>query len=238
MTPSCSGPSWPGSGRSTARWAASATEMTLAICRVLAGSLTATPAALTKVTTTTATIVATGRKCVSPPAARATTTAASRLTAPKPSGLRTVDAPMPASAGGTASSGASSSGAVHIWLAQTTTTTTTAATMVASSHQACQVPRSACVPRGRAGNRIRIHPYISHYLPRRRYARRNGLAAVQHAPIWRVMEGSAEGRVPHVVLGVEAFDFVQLDIGVLGLVHCSAGDPPFGSGQARGQVRA
>jgi len=40
------------------------------------------------------------------------------------------------------------------------------------------------------------------------------------------------------VLGVEAFDFVQLDIGVLGLVHCSAGDPPFGSGQARGQVRA
>jgi hypothetical protein len=34
------------------------------------------------------------------------------------------------------------------------------------------------------------------------------------------------------VLGVEAFDFVQLDIGILGPLHGSAGDPPLGAGQA------
>ena len=41
-----------------------------------------------------------------------------------------------------------------------------------------------------------------------------------------------------MVLGVKAFDFVQLDVGVLGLVHGFAGDPPFSAGQACGQVRA
>ena len=40
------------------------------------------------------------------------------------------------------------------------------------------------------------------------------------------------------MLGVEAFDLVQLDIGVLGLAHGSAGDPPFSARQACGQVRA
>jgi hypothetical protein len=41
-----------------------------------------------------------------------------------------------------------------------------------------------------------------------------------------------------VVLGVNAFNFVQLGVGVLGLVHNFADDPPFSAGQACGQVRA
>jgi hypothetical protein len=49
---------------------------------------------------------------------------------------------------------------------------------------------------------------------------------------------SAEGGVPHVVLGVEALDFVQLDLGVLGPVRGCAGDPPLSAGQACGQVCA
>jgi hypothetical protein len=49
---------------------------------------------------------------------------------------------------------------------------------------------------------------------------------------------SAEGGVPHVVLGVEALDFVQLDLGVLCLVHGSAGNPPLSAGQTGGQVCA
>jgi hypothetical protein len=48
----------------------------------------------------------------------------------------------------------------------------------------------------------------------------------------------AEGGVPHVVPGVKALDFVQLDLGVLGPVHGAAGNPPFSAGQACGQVRA
>jgi hypothetical protein len=40
------------------------------------------------------------------------------------------------------------------------------------------------------------------------------------------------------VLGIEALDFVQLDIGVLGPVRCSAGNPPLTAGQACRQVRA
>jgi hypothetical protein len=40
------------------------------------------------------------------------------------------------------------------------------------------------------------------------------------------------------MLGVEALDLVQLDLGVLGSVHGSAGDPPFSAGQACGQVCA
>jgi hypothetical protein len=49
---------------------------------------------------------------------------------------------------------------------------------------------------------------------------------------------SAEGGIPHVVRGVEALHFVQLDISVLGPVHGFAGDPPLRAGQACGQVRA
>src|SRR5215469_5221232 len=49
---------------------------------------------------------------------------------------------------------------------------------------------------------------------------------------------SLEGGIPHVMLGVEALDFIQLDVGVLGPVHGSAGNPPLGPGQTRGQVCA
>jgi len=38
------------------------------------------------------------------------------------------------------------------------------------------------------------------------------------------------------VLGVEALDFVQLHLGVLCLVHGSAGHPPHSAGQTCGQV--
>ena len=37
---------------------------------------------------------------------------------------------------------------------------------------------------------------------------------------------------------VETLDFVQLDVGVLGPVYGSAGNPPLGTGQACRQVRA
>ena len=37
---------------------------------------------------------------------------------------------------------------------------------------------------------------------------------------------------------VKTLDFVQLDVGVLGLVHGSAGHPPLGTGQACRQVCA
>ena len=47
-----------------------------------------------------------------------------------------------------------------------------------------------------------------------------------------------EDGVPHVLLRVEALDFVQLDLGVLGLVHGSAGNPPPSTGQTCGQVCA
>jgi len=47
-----------------------------------------------------------------------------------------------------------------------------------------------------------------------------------------------EDGVPHVLLRVEALDFVQLDLGVLGLVHGSAGNPPLSTGQTCGQVCA
>ncbi len=40
------------------------------------------------------------------------------------------------------------------------------------------------------------------------------------------------------MLGVEAFDFVQLDIGILGPLHGSAGGPPLSAGKACGQVCA
>lgn len=49
---------------------------------------------------------------------------------------------------------------------------------------------------------------------------------------------SAEGGVPRIVLGVEALDFIQLDLGVLGPVRSYAGNPPLGAGQSCGQVRA
>ena len=66
---------------STARWAVSATEMTLANCSVWP-PLKAVAAALMAVITTTATIVATGTSWVSPLAVSAMTMAATRLTAP------------------------------------------------------------------------------------------------------------------------------------------------------------
>ena len=47
-----------------------------------------------------------------------------------------------------------------------------------------------------------------------------------------------EDGVPHVLLRVEALDFVQLDLCVLGLVHGSAGNPPLSAGQTCGQVCA
>src|SRR5438046_885681 len=47
-----------------------------------------------------------------------------------------------------------------------------------------------------------------------------------------------EDGVPHVLLRVKAPDFVQLDLGVLGLVHGSAGNPPLSTGQTCGQVCA
>jgi hypothetical protein len=40
------------------------------------------------------------------------------------------------------------------------------------------------------------------------------------------------------MLGVKALDFVQFDVGVLGSVHGSAGNPPVSTGKTRGQVRA
>jgi len=40
------------------------------------------------------------------------------------------------------------------------------------------------------------------------------------------------------VVRVETLDFLQLDVGVLGSVHGSAGNPPLGTGQACGQVCA
>ena len=40
------------------------------------------------------------------------------------------------------------------------------------------------------------------------------------------------------MLGVEALDLVQLDLGVLSLVDGSAGDPPASAGQACGEVGA
>ena len=40
------------------------------------------------------------------------------------------------------------------------------------------------------------------------------------------------------MLGVEARNFVQLDIGILGPLHGFAGHPPLGAGQACGQVCA
>ena len=40
------------------------------------------------------------------------------------------------------------------------------------------------------------------------------------------------------MLGVEARNFVQLDIGILGPVHGFAGHPPLSAGQACGQVCA
>jgi hypothetical protein len=40
------------------------------------------------------------------------------------------------------------------------------------------------------------------------------------------------------VLGVKALDFVQLDLGVLGPVRGSAGNPPLSAGQSGGQVCA
>ncbi len=45
-----------------------------------------------------------------------------------------------------------------------------------------------------------------------------------------------EDGVPHVLLRVEALDFVQLDLGVLGPVHGPAGNPPLSTGQTCGQV--
>jgi hypothetical protein len=52
------------------------------------------------------------------------------------------------------------------------------------------------------------------------------------------MESPTEGGAPHPVPRVEALDLVQLDIGVLGPVHGSAGNPPLRARQARGQVCA
>jgi hypothetical protein len=40
------------------------------------------------------------------------------------------------------------------------------------------------------------------------------------------------------MLGVEPLHFDQLDVGVLGSVHGSTGNPPLGTGQACGQVCA
>ena len=40
------------------------------------------------------------------------------------------------------------------------------------------------------------------------------------------------------MLGIEALDFAQLDVGVLGPVHGSAGHPPLSARQACGQVCA
>lgn len=40
------------------------------------------------------------------------------------------------------------------------------------------------------------------------------------------------------MLGVKALDFVQFDVGVLGSVHGSVGNPPIGTGKTCGQVCA
>ena len=48
----------------------------------------------------------------------------------------------------------------------------------------------------------------------------------------------AEDGVLHVLLRVEALDFVQLDLSVLGLVHGSAGNPPLSTRQTCGQACA
>jgi hypothetical protein len=45
-----------------------------------------------------------------------------------------------------------------------------------------------------------------------------------------------EDGVPHVLLRVEAPDFVQLDFGVFGPAHDSAGNPPLSTGQTCGQI--
>jgi hypothetical protein len=40
------------------------------------------------------------------------------------------------------------------------------------------------------------------------------------------------------MLGAEKIDFIQLDVGVLRLRHCGAGDPPVGARQPAGQIRS
>jgi hypothetical protein len=49
---------------------------------------------------------------------------------------------------------------------------------------------------------------------------------------------SVEDGVPHVLPRIQALDFVQLNLRVLGLVHGSAGNPPLSTGQTRGQICA
>jgi len=47
-----------------------------------------------------------------------------------------------------------------------------------------------------------------------------------------------DGGVPQAMLGDESLHFDQLDVGVLGPVHGSSGNPPLRTGQACGQVCA
>lgn len=52
------------------------------------------------------------------------------------------------------------------------------------------------------------------------------------------MRGLAESRVPHAMLRVKAPDFAQFNVGVLGSVHDSAGNPPVSTRQTCRQVCA
>ena len=86
-TPSSSGPDLPGSGRSSARWAASATEVTAASFW-LPRALRTAPSALIKVTTATVTMVANGSHCVAAGETTAPAIAVRMLIPPQMSGWR------------------------------------------------------------------------------------------------------------------------------------------------------
>lgn len=82
----------------------------------------------------------------------------------------------------------------------------------------------------------RVTPTVRYVLGLGRQLRRVPWAA------WRGVKdlgcSEVEDGVPHVLPRVEALDFVQLDLGVLGLVYGSAGNPPLSTGQTCGQVCA
>src|SRR6185437_5679759 len=132
-TPSSSGPTCLGSGLSSARWAASATEVTAASFW-LPRALRTAPSALIKVTMATVMMVAKGSHCVAAGETTAPAIAVRMLIPPQMSGVRALRAPIPASAGGTASSGSSSSGPGHTWPRHTMTTTASAGTPHSTAH--------------------------------------------------------------------------------------------------------
>ena len=76
-------------------------------------------------------------------------------------------------------------------------------------------------------------PCPGSFPPARRPRMPNATGGAGHA---RGVQAGSDG-VPHVVLGVEAPDFLQLDIRVLGLGDDTARNPPVSTGQTRGQVR-